>query len=243
MALTHIQNIPVVQSPLLLKQEWLVHGFGLKDIPIEKYVNAAGFEKSWIPKTHQPHGNRVHVVQRTSDPNGAGIGHRVMEGDAFVTDQPGVVCWVRTADCLPIIIVDVEKKVVGAVHAGWRSTAQKIISETLAVFKTKWNSNVADLRVALGPAIGGHCYHVGPDVAKIFTEAGLCPGPWMEEMDRGHWFLDLAFANLHLLHEAGLEREQVYVSLACTACDLERFHSFRKEGGKKGEQVSFVIVR
>jgi len=250
--LYYLQSFPLIQAPFLSQYDWLVHGFGLKDITIEDYLKALKLPQVVIPKTHQPHGNKVHLLRSDAkvhgpgpkgDPSGSTVHSPLLEGDAFVTDQASVVCWVRTADCLPILIVDIKKKVVGAVHAGWRGTAAKIILETLKTFQNHFKSSVADLRVALGPAICGRCYQVGMDVAHAFEKAGLFPAPWIEESSRGRWHLDIAYANLHLLEEAGLRREQIYTSLACTACDLEKFRSFRKEGGKKGEQVNFVLIR
>lgn len=237
--LIDIHGLPLIAPTFFKELDWLVGGFGLKDITIEKYVGALGLKETFIPKTHQPHGSHVHVFKRMTHDT------RLMtiEADAFLTGQMGVVCWVRTADCLPILLVDVKNRAVGAVHAGWRSTAEKIIVEAIQKFKSEWKTDPKDLKIALGPAICGRCYRVGTDVVEAFRKANLYPGPWFQEMDKGHWQLDVAFANLYLLETALVLRENIYLSLACTACDLKKFHSFRKEAGKKGEQVSFVIVR
>ncbi|MDP2599962.1 MAG: peptidoglycan editing factor PgeF [Deltaproteobacteria bacterium] len=235
--LTQLASLPIIQAPQLQKFDWLLHGFGLKDISIENYICEAGLKNPIIPKTHQPHGNTVHVLGPRSMVHGP-----VLEGDAFVTKEPGMVCWVRTADCLPILLADPKNKAVGAVHSGWKGTAGQVVLETIAAMKKSFGTDPKDLIAALGPAIGGRCYQVGVDVVEAFKKTGLCPGPWMEEVDRGHWYLDIAFANLHLLKTAGLRKENTYLSLACTSCDLEKFHSFREEKGKKGEQVSFVAM-
>lgn len=226
-----IQSLPVIHAPILEKESWLQHGFGLKDVTIENYLKAYGLRTA-IPQTNQTHGCTVHILGSKNIP---------LDGDAFLTDQSGVVCWVRTADCLPILIADPQNQVIGAVHAGWRGTASKIVLAALEKMQAKWGSRPQDLKVALGPAIGGQCYQVGPDVVAQFEKAGLHAGAWMEKIDRRHWFLDIAFANQAMLEEAGVLRERIYLSLACTACDLEKFHSFRKEKGKKGEQVSFIF--
>ncbi|MBI4224077.1 MAG: peptidoglycan editing factor PgeF, partial [Deltaproteobacteria bacterium] len=166
-----------------------------------------------------------------------------LQGDAFLTDQPGIVCHVRTADCVPLLLADCKNHVIGAVHAGWRGTAQKVVVAAIEKMREKWKTEPADLKAALGPAIGGHCYEVGADVAGAFEKAGLHPGEWMEEIWNDRWYLDLAFANFHLLQAAGVPKEKIYVSLACTACDLEKFASYRKEGKGTGRQESFIMIR
>lgn len=235
-----LQSLPIIRAPLLEKESWLQHGFGLKDITIENYLKAYG-SKAQILQTNQTHGCTVHVL------GAPGLRSQVsglpLDGDAFLTDQPGRVCWVRTADCLPILIADPQKQVIGAIHAGWKGTAKKIVLAALEKMHSQWKIDPAGLKVALGPAIGGQCYHVQSDVVVQLEKVGLHPGPWLERIDERHWFLDIAFANLALLEEAGVPRERIYLSLACTACDLEKFHSFRKENGKKGEQVSFIVKK
>ncbi len=245
--LTQVENLPIIQAPQLQRFDWLLHGFGLKDISIEDYLRAAGLKNPVIPKTHQSHGNTVHVCShhdlRLPAGSLAGSTNPVLEGDVFVTNQPGIVCWVRSADCLPILLADRKNKAVAAVHAGWRGTAQKAILAAIETMQKQFHTQTSDVIAALGPAIGGRCYHVGSDVVQIFKKSGLYPNPWLEQVDPTHWYLDIAYANLHLLEEAGLTKENIYLSLACTACDLEKFHSFRREKGKRGEQVSFILVR
>lgn len=251
--LQNVHGLPVIRAPLLEEETWLQHGFGLKDISIEQYLKAYGLQAT-IPQTHQIHGCTVHVLDATSlksqvsGPRSQVSGLKSpqglpLEGDGFLSDQPGIVCWVRTADCLPILLADPAHKVVGAVHAGWKGTAQKAVLKAVEEMRRRWKSEPSDLKAALGPAIGGQCYQVQSDVAQVFEKEGFSPGPWMEKIDRRHWFLDIAFANQSLLESAGVPRERIYLSLACTACDLEKFHSFRKEEGKKGEQVSFILKR
>lgn len=232
--LTALGPTPIIRAPILNDEEWLVHGFGLKDIPVEKYLKALELDSAFVAQTRQTHGNGAHVLSQKNP-------EKILEGDIFLSAEPGVVCWVRTADCLPILIADPQKKAVGAVHAGWRGTASKTVLAALGRFKKEWGSSSEDLKIALGPAIGGRCYRVQEDVVQAFEMAGLYPAPWFEIADRRHWTLDIAYANLYLLEKAGVPSSQIYFSLACTACDPEKFHSFRKENGKKGEQVSFIL--
>lgn len=228
-------SAPVIQVPFLNDLGWLCHGFGLKDISIERYVEALHLSAVTIPSTKQIHSDRVVKITKKEK--------NIIEADAFITDQPNVVCVARTADCLPILLVDTKKRVVGAVHAGWRGSVDRILVKTIQAMQREWNTEVFDLRVAFGPAIGGHCYQVGEEVARKLKENGLCDGSWISTADAEHWYFDIATLNSYLLERMGVQPEQIYRSLACTACDLEKFHSYRREGGKKGEQVSFILIK
>jgi len=233
---TKIQNLPIIQAPIFKEESWLTHGFGIKDISAEQYLDGLRIGNALLPKTEQPHGKKVHRLQK--DYKGD-----LLEGDAFVTDQSGLFCFVRTADCLPILIADTKQHVVGAVHAGWKGTAAGVLLETLACFKKEYGSKSEDLKIAVGPSIGARCYEVGEEVVGALKEANLYPRPWVEAGRPGKWYLDIAYANMHLLERAGVKRDQIYLSLACTACDLEKFHSYRKEKGKLGEQVNFIMIK
>ncbi len=92
------------------------------------------------------------------------------EGDALISNQPGVLVAVKTADCVPILLADPVTHSVAAVHAGWRGTAAEILSATLRQMSEKWGTRPADVHAAIGPAIGGCCYEVGADVAQRFAE-------------------------------------------------------------------------
>ncbi|MDO8494305.1 MAG: peptidoglycan editing factor PgeF [Deltaproteobacteria bacterium] len=233
--LIRIRSTPVIQAPFLNDFNWLTHGFSLKDIPIERYVEAFQMSGVTIPNTKQIHSDRVVKITKKEK--------NIIEADAFITDQANVVCMARTADCLPILLADTKRKVVGAVHAGWRGSVQKILVKTIEKMRTEFGTELTDLRIAFGPSIGGHCYQVGEEVTRKLKENALLEGPWLTAAQPRHWYLDLSMLNAHLLAQMEIQPEQVYRSLACTACDLEKFHSYRREGGKKGEQVSFIVIR
>lgn len=250
--LTTIGSLPIIQALTFLDEPWLVHGFGLRDITVEKYLEAFRLRDISIPNTHQVHGARVHILS-TKDKSSyspSSIVHSpplssppLLEGDAFLTDQPNLLCPVRTADCLPILLADTKHHVIGAIHSGWRGTADKIVLEVFKTMSAEWGTKPQDLKVALGPAIGGHCYPVGADVTAVFKKAGLFPAPWAEALTKDKWFLDIAFANFFMLEQAGVPRERIYLSLACTACDLAKFASYRREGKKRGEQVNWILKK
>ncbi len=97
-----------------------------------------------------------------------GAAGAVAETDALVTNTPGVYLCVTVADCVPILIHDPEHRAVAAVHAGWRGSAAGILSLALKLMRSAFGTRPGDLRAYVGPAAGGCCYEVGPDVAERF---------------------------------------------------------------------------
>jgi polyphenol oxidase len=185
-------------------------------------------------------------------------------GDASITDQPGLLLAVQTADCVPILLVDPAKRAVAAVHAGWRGTLARIVAKTIGQMRMCFGSNAADLLAAIGPAIGGCCYEVGTEVATQFSSqfadaaewfdelrTGDEPNPlqWLNMMPPGHQpppknvLLDLRKPNRAQLTSAGLRGTNIFVSDLCTGCRRDLFFSYRKEGPRSGRLLSVIGVR
>jgi len=151
------------------------------------------------------------------------------EGDALVTAQDRVPVSVRTADCYPILLVDTRNRAVAAVHAGWRGTAGRIVVRTIEQMLERYGTEPADLRVAIGPGIGGCCYEVGIEVARQFG---------LEHAGK----IDLAEINPRLLVENGVAAQRIQVLGGCTLCDAQLFHSFRRDRELAGRMVSYIGI-
>lgn len=154
-------------------------------------------------------------------------GEIVRQGDALISNAKGVLAGVKTADCVPILLVDTSTHAVAAVHAGWRGTAARIVAAVLREMAAKWGVKPRNVRAAIGPAIGVCCYEVGPDVASRFG---------MDVSSPVH--LDLPFLNERQLREAGVR--DIWKSGECTFCNAQRFFSFRREKENAGRMISFV---
>ena len=174
---------------------WLVHGFGtrLADIP-------AGFARLATLK-------QIHSSSCVAAGGRAGI---LGEGDALLENQSGSVVAIKTADCIPILLVDERRRAVGAVHAGWRGTVARIAGEAVAAMVRCFGTRAQDLHAAIGPGIGKCCYQVGAEVAAYFGGQGS-----------GH--IDLSAANRRQLEEAGVTGRRIYASNLCTMCRAEEF--------------------
>ena len=194
---------------------WLVHGFGtrLADIPT-CFAQLATLKQ-------------IHSSSCVAGEGRAGI---LGEGDALIENQPGSVVAVKTADCIPILLVDERLRAVAAVHAGWRGTVAHIAAHAGAAMGRRFGTRAEDLHAAIGPGIGKCCYEVGAEVAAQFGGQG-----------RGH--IDLAAANRRQLEEAGVTPVRIYASNLCTMCRAEEFDSFRRDQEAAGRMYSFAGIR
>jgi purine-nucleoside/S-methyl-5'-thioadenosine phosphorylase / adenosine deaminase len=190
---------------------WLEHGFGTRLDAVSQDAMAS---------LRQIHSAIVLVADR------AGL---VGEGDALVTNLPGMPVSVRTADCYPILFVDLKNRAVAAVHAGWRGTAAQIAPAVLRVMRESFGTQPADIHAAIGPGIGLCCYEVGSEVAQQFgmPRAGC---------------IDLAGANRNQLLAAGVPAAGIEITGGCTRCDPRLFHSFRRDRERAGRMISFASV-
>lgn len=174
-------------------------------------------------------------------------GKAVLEGDGLVTDVPGVLLAVGTADCVPVLVVDVEKKVVGAFHAGWRGTVAEIVGNGIATMVEEYGSRVEDLVAAVGPSIGACCYTVGEEVRAEFAKKFGYADSLFRFGDAGEMRLDLWEANRRQLLDAGVSGEQISVVGECTGCardegGVRRYFSHRGEKGVAGRMLNVVGV-
>ena len=199
----------MLYSPLLAELGWVRHGFGTRIDTITQDDMAS------LRQIHSA------AVLRA---NAAGVAG---EGDAVATSQRSLPVSIRTADCYPVLIADDRLRVVAAVHAGWRGTAAQILPRTLEKLHAEWGSRPEDLRIAIGPGIGGCCYEVGREVAVQFgrTQAGR---------------IDLAEINRIQLIAAGVVERAIEIVGGCTRCDPESFHSYRRDGARAGRMISFI---
>jgi polyphenol oxidase len=155
------------------------------------------------------------------------------EADGSWTDQPGVVCAVLTADCLPVLLCEDAGREVAALHAGWRGLAGGILEAGVARLQAAPERMMA----WLGPAIGPAAFEVGAEVRAAFLAVDPGCGAAFQEAPSGRWLADLyALARLRL-RRAGVER--IYGGGLCTYRDAERFFSYRRDG-RTGRMATLV---
>jgi len=202
----------MIQAPNFADLEWLDHGFGLRDSE----------PPAGIRTVKQIHSSVVLDALDAAD--------SLPEGDALVSDRAGIRVGIKTADCVPILLVDPSIPVVAAIHAGWRGSAENIAAAAVRELSARWKSRPGNLRAAIGPSIGVCCYEVGPEVARRFEDwVGPAQGPV---------HLDLPAINEAQLRAAGVA--DIWKSGECTFCLPARFFSFRRERERAGRMLSFI---
>jgi YfiH family protein len=211
----------------------------------------------------QIHSDLIHCVDAIPEQR---IGEE-MTGDGMITATPGLLLAIQTADCLPVIVVDAKRHVVGAFHAGWRGTAKRIVEKGVGEMQRCFGSRPRDLKAAIGPGIRGCCYEVGEEVrikfesqfaygATLFHEVKdsdpvreKYPLLFLTARAPGHSdlpkkiFLDLVEANQRQLLDAGVPKKNIEASPLCTNCHPELLFSYRGERGKTGRLMGVAGIR
>lgn len=219
----------------------------------------------------QIHSPMIRVVRAGNAELETADGRAVLAGDGLMTDVPGVLLGIQTADCVPVLVADLRQRAVAAFHAGWRGTLGRIAERGVGTMRLEYGSRPEDLVAAVGPAIGACCYAVGENVehefqsqfayaAELFSERydsdpvrENYPLLFLTARAPGHSpigprrHLDLPEANRRQLLDAGLRAEAVTVVAECTACardggDERRYFSHRDEHGFTGRMMAVVGV-
>ena len=208
----------IYRVPELDELPWLVHGFGTRRAQTPANLTTL---------------KQVHSSTCVLAGGRSGV---LGEGDALLENTPGAAVAIKTADCIPILLVDRGHRAVAAVHAGWRGTAAEIARCAVEEMQCEFGSEPSELEAAIGPGIGACCYEVGPDVGAHFPENS-------ESGHDGRARVDLAGANHRQLLEAGLDSARIYISGLCTMCRPDEFHSYRRDKQDAGRMFSFVGLR
>ncbi|MBA4372971.1 MAG: peptidoglycan editing factor PgeF [Thermodesulfovibrio sp.] len=163
--------------------------------------------------------------------------------DAVVTIRKNILIGVRVADCVPILLYDPCRRVIGAVHAGWRGTAAGILKNTLRTFTERFSCNSMDIQMAIGPSIKSCCYEVDPDVASAVAKASD-PDDHMQvhfiRKKGAKYHVDLPLANKDQALAEGIREENIWITEDCTFCHPEKYCSFRYAKGTACRQGGFI---
>ena len=278
-------TIEILRSEVL-NFPWLVHGFSTRvgghstayggsslNLGFTKHDTRAAVERNreafllaldadpgaWrLVTQRQVHSDLIHhVTAAAARPT----------GDGLITDVPGLLLGVQTADCLPVLLVDTKRRAVGAFHAGWRGTLQRIVEKGVGEMRRQFGSVPAHLRAAIGPGIHSCCYQVGEEVREKFHSQFAYAGEVFREVREsnpvhekypllflharppGHGpeetllYLDLVAANTRQLLDAGVPAESITALPLCTSCRTDLLFSYRKEKGVVGRLLGVVGIR
>jgi purine-nucleoside/S-methyl-5'-thioadenosine phosphorylase / adenosine deaminase len=189
------------------------------------------------------------------------------KADGAMTDEPGVLLAVQTADCLPVLVADRKRRAVAAFHAGWRGTVKRIVELGVGRMRAEFGSKPEDLTAAIGPGAGVCCYAVGEEVLsefesqfaygrELFREVydadpvrAKYPMLFLTQRAPGRspigpsLHVDLVEANRRQLLDAGLRTAAIKATGGCTMCERELFFSHRASQGRAGRMMSGIGIR
>jgi YfiH family protein len=226
-------------------------------------VSEKGTASRWpLVTLKQVHSDVIHRVANAKSAKSR------LTGDGLMTNVPGVLLAIQTADCLPVLLVDPEHHAVGAFHAGWRGTLARIAEKGVGRMRKEFGSDPSKLLAAIGPGVRACCYAVGSEVrdkfdsqfayaAELFEEVydsnavhNRYPLLFLTARAPGHSetigpeiHLDLAKANRMQLEAAGVPAKNITDLGFCTACKTKLLFSYRSERGKTGRLMGAIGVR
>jgi len=283
---SHAAKLQIIRARNLVRLRWLVHGFStrrggvstaygrpslnLGSTPEDTHRNvernrrlfaeAIGASKMKMVAVRQVHSDIIHRVEAAP--------REPLAGDGLITQTPGLLLTIRTADCYPVILADPCRRVVGVFHAGWRGTLARIVEKGVGEMRRHFRTEPSDILAAIGPGIGACCYKVGEEVREKF----LARFPYAEQLFHtteeydevklkypmlfltqrapGHSHelfpkaihLNLALANRLQLIDCGVPEANIFTSGACTSCQTRRFFSHRAEKGVTGRMIAAVGI-
>ena len=208
-----------------------------------RFCCAVGADPAAMVFAKQVHLDTVRPC--TAADAGYGLDRNVdYEAAGLITDVPGLALVVFSADCLPILLHDPVRRVVAAVHAGWRGTALGIVERAVERMKEGYGCQASHIRCAIGPGISACCFETHADVPDAMTDAlGQDALPYIQVMGEGKFKVDLKGINALRLRRAGVESEHIAISPDCTACRSDRYWSHRVTRGERGSQAALIALR
>ncbi|HYH05049.1 MAG TPA: peptidoglycan editing factor PgeF [Bacillota bacterium] len=246
-----------VYQALSLNDSGLIQGFSTQnagnlalhtgDMPekvIERrrdFLKVFGLKLEQLVAANQVHGTTIRKVDRQLAGAGAlSFATALPETDALITEIPGIVLSIFTADCLPVFLYDPDTPAIAVIHAGWRGTLGRIAEKTLERMVDEYQTTPGRLRAAIGPAICRHCFQVNQDLADEFSK----DDPLAVESDSTTAsYVDLPGFNARLLAKAGVAPENIDLSGACTSCQTETFFSYRAGNRTIGRMMGIISLK
>jgi purine-nucleoside/S-methyl-5'-thioadenosine phosphorylase / adenosine deaminase len=282
--------LEVLQSDSLKEIPWLLHGFSTRPGGVSTCYGGTSLNlgitsedtRANVERNRELFENAIGAVNASGDPwplaqlkqIHSAIVQRIDDeleqppaGDSLITNTPGLLLAIKTADCVPVLVADVNRRVVGAFHAGWRGTVARVVEKGVGEMRRQFGSEPCDLCAVIGPCIRKCCYSVGEEVRAEFESQFTYADELFEEVFdsnaihikypllflnqrapghgdmRPELHLSLVAANQRQLEDAGLKVKSISVVGGCTACDTSRYFSHRAEFGKTGRIMSVIGIR
>lgn len=207
-------------------------------------INQINSDKIIFPR--QTHNNQIIHIDTAFFQKTERNQQKLLYGkDAIITQERNVCIGISTADCVPVLLYDRQKQAIGAVHAGWRGTVARIVSQTVHLMTKTFGSHPADIIAVIAPCISKENYEVGDELYEIFKDAFFPTGIlFSKNPETKKYHLDLRAANNWLLtDEAEIPQNNIYISDLCTFANADKLFSARKFGINSGRIASCMMLK
>ena len=208
---------------------------------LESLCESLKLERSKIIECDQVHGDDILILDHVPQTS--------PKADAIISVNSGLYPSVKTADCVPILIIDPITRISAAIHAGWKGTVLRITKKVVVTLKDFFGIKSRNLIASIGPAIGSCCYQVD----EIVLDPLMSSIPWASEFtfpstqqtkpDSRKKYLDLPGVNYRELTILGIPQENIYFLKMCSFCNKERLHSYRRDGPNAGRNIAITGFR
>jgi YfiH family protein len=202
-----------------------------------RFLTAVEMCDRQLVRAAQVHG--CAVLQADRQPDMIRNAPPFVQGDAVLSGDSSHALAIRVADCVPVLIADIQTRVVAAVHAGWRGVVCEIIPATLREFVAR-GSHMRDVCIAIGPCIQQDVFQIGESVALEFQQRGLGSCVIPDPNCQGKWLGDLPAAIDQQARGAGVANEHIENSGACTYQNPDYFFSYRRDGARSGRLAAVI---
>ena len=246
------KDIHYIRVPALEQMSKVLHAFTTRQDGLGARMNGMKDATDWHPVAEafgiayeqlitvdQVHGGTVITIDGTAPPVAE---LRNIQADGMITDIRGHALGIETADCVPILLYDPGTPAIGAVHAGWKSTAKRVVEKAVQRMGKEYGADPRRMVAAIGPAVGPECYEVDDAVMGPVKEHFTFWREVASPRENGRWSLDLVKTNAMILVESGLSEKNIHSLGICTSCRKDLFYSFRAEG-KTGRMLSVIMLK
>ena len=192
------------------------------------FFELLGTDENHIAHSHQVHGNKVLLADHAQYADGY---------DAIITNQSNLFICVTVADCTPVLIYDHKQKVVAAIHAGWKGTVAKIVTNTLHEMQKHFGTSGADCFAYVGTCISYESFEVGEEVASQFDKKFV-----RFDEAKQKYFVDLKSDNELQLKAFGIPSSQIEMAKTCTVMNNDEYFSYRKQKGVTGRMLAAIGI-
>lgn len=207
-----------------------VYGISDRHTDHDDFLEGLGIDTKKLARLQQVHAGRTARICAKTD-----LSREIPGADAAVTDAAGIALSVRTADCLPVLFYDPENEAIGAAHAGWRSTKERICPGVIGTMKSAFGTDPSKLIIGFGPALRQCCYEVNSEFLVHF------PGSIVKMAHK--YYFDIVGENAGQLISAGVSSKNIYDCGICTSCMNGDFFSYRREKDAAGRMLTVIMLK